>query len=392
MADTEKVLKTRFVLRNDTTANWSSVNPVLKKGEIGIDTTLNKFKIGDGTKAWNELIYLQTEVQVEGEGDVIVGYKLENGILTLTKGKLDDEHIYLAGPLTYTTNVGALTLPSGQSNATVGQKGDTIRSLLQSILAKEQEPTITKPSVNSLRIINGTSGTDVSSVEVGTTITPNVSATFYEGKYSYGPATGITVSGGTFVDSLKVSKTIGSGNASASTSYDPVKFGDGTGSAAGDVSSYSVTVTFNHGAGATPKTNLGKNSTKTAAIAAGSVTKTASISCYRNMFYGSTANKAALTSAAVRGLAGKRSSAAATVTATLAVGGQRVVIAVPSNRTVSSILDVSNMNMEVLSAFAKTTVAVAGATAGQNLMNYIVYTLELASPATKAANYTVVIK
>lgn len=390
MADTEKVLKTRFVLRNDTTANWSSVNPVLKKGEIGIDTTLNKFKIGDGTKAWNELIYLQTEVQVEGEGDVIVGYKLENGILTLTKGKLDDEHIYLAGPLTYTTNVGALTLPSGQSNATIGQKGDTIRSLLQSILAKEQEPTITKPSVNSLRILNGSM--DVTSVEVGTTITPNVSAIFYEGKYSYGPATGITVSGGTFIDSLKVQKAIGSGNASASASFDSVKFGDGTGNATGDVSSYSVIVTFNHGAGATPKTNLGKNSTKTAAIAAGSVTKTASVSCYRNMFYGSTTNKAALTSAAIRGLAGKRSSAAATVTATLAVGGQRVVIAVPSNRTVSSILDVSNMNMEVLSAFAKTTVAVAGATAGQNLMNYNVYTLELSSPATKAANYTVVIK
>ena len=390
MADTEKVLKTRFVLRNDTTTNWSSVNPVLKKGEIGIDTTLNKFKIGDGTKAWNELIYLQTEVQVGGEGDVIVGYKLENGILTLTKGKLDDEHIYLAGPLTYTTNVGALTLPSGQSNATIGQKGDTIRSLLQSILAKEQEPTITKPSVNSLRILNGSM--DVTSVEVGTTITPNVSAIFYEGKYSYGPATGITVSGGTFIDSLKVQKAIGSGNASASASFDSVKFGDGTGNATGDVSSYSVTVTFNHGAGATPKTNLGKNSTKTAAIAAGSVIKTASVSCYRNMFYGSTTDKAALTSAAIRGLAGKRSSAAATVTATLAVGGQRVVIAVPSNRTVSSILDVSNMNMEVLSAFAKTTVAVAGATAGQNLMNYNVYTLELSSPATKAANYTVVIK
>jgi Major tropism determinant N-terminal domain len=46
-----------FKLRRDTTANWATYNPVLQAGEIGIDTTLNKFKIGNGSAAWGVLNY-----------------------------------------------------------------------------------------------------------------------------------------------------------------------------------------------------------------------------------------------------------------------------------------------------------------------------------------------
>lgn len=44
-------------LRNDTAANWTSANPTLASGEIGIETDTNKFKIGDGTTAWASLNY-----------------------------------------------------------------------------------------------------------------------------------------------------------------------------------------------------------------------------------------------------------------------------------------------------------------------------------------------
>lgn len=43
--------------RNDTAANWTSLNPVLKKGEVGIESDTDKFKIGDGTTAWSSLSY-----------------------------------------------------------------------------------------------------------------------------------------------------------------------------------------------------------------------------------------------------------------------------------------------------------------------------------------------
>jgi hypothetical protein len=51
------LINVSYRLRRDTTANWATFNPVLKSGEVGLDTTLNKFKIGNGTSAWSLLTY-----------------------------------------------------------------------------------------------------------------------------------------------------------------------------------------------------------------------------------------------------------------------------------------------------------------------------------------------
>jgi hypothetical protein len=47
----------QIILRTDTTANWSSNNPTLAKGETGYDEDLKVFKVGDGVTAWNSLAY-----------------------------------------------------------------------------------------------------------------------------------------------------------------------------------------------------------------------------------------------------------------------------------------------------------------------------------------------
>ena len=42
----------RILIRNDTTQNWTSENPVLMKGELGIEKLANgsyMTKVGDGT-------------------------------------------------------------------------------------------------------------------------------------------------------------------------------------------------------------------------------------------------------------------------------------------------------------------------------------------------------
>lgn len=60
-----KRLNARIVLRNDTKAQWASANPILLKGEIGIEFDPNAtaadrtilFKIGDGVTYWNDLPY-----------------------------------------------------------------------------------------------------------------------------------------------------------------------------------------------------------------------------------------------------------------------------------------------------------------------------------------------
>lgn len=62
-------LKTKILLRNDTKANWTSANPVLGKGEIGIETDTRLFKFGDGITNWNALKYADTEHAVLKEAD-----------------------------------------------------------------------------------------------------------------------------------------------------------------------------------------------------------------------------------------------------------------------------------------------------------------------------------
>jgi Major tropism determinant N-terminal domain/Collagen triple helix repeat (20 copies) len=47
----------RLQQRRDTAANWTSNNPTLAAGEIGIETNTSRLKIGDGTTAWTALAY-----------------------------------------------------------------------------------------------------------------------------------------------------------------------------------------------------------------------------------------------------------------------------------------------------------------------------------------------
>jgi hypothetical protein len=44
--------------RYDTAANWTTANPTLLAGEIGIESDTNKWKLGDGSTAWTSLGYI----------------------------------------------------------------------------------------------------------------------------------------------------------------------------------------------------------------------------------------------------------------------------------------------------------------------------------------------
>jgi ethanolamine ammonia-lyase large subunit len=43
--------------RRGTASEWTSANPILAVGEMGLETDTDQFKIGDGTTAWNSLAY-----------------------------------------------------------------------------------------------------------------------------------------------------------------------------------------------------------------------------------------------------------------------------------------------------------------------------------------------
>ena len=68
----------KLQFRRDTAANWESENPILSEGELGLDLTNERFKIGDGVTAWNSLenaqytnkaeTFLETTTLVGSEG------------------------------------------------------------------------------------------------------------------------------------------------------------------------------------------------------------------------------------------------------------------------------------------------------------------------------------
>lgn len=51
-------------LKHDTSTNWTTYNPVLLAGEVGIETDTNKMKIGDGTTAYNSLDYFVGDIDL----------------------------------------------------------------------------------------------------------------------------------------------------------------------------------------------------------------------------------------------------------------------------------------------------------------------------------------
>jgi Major tropism determinant N-terminal domain len=66
----------RILLRRDTASNWTSGNPVLASGELGYETNTGKFKIGNGSTAWNSLSYTvnaaMSGVTLNDVGDVTI--------------------------------------------------------------------------------------------------------------------------------------------------------------------------------------------------------------------------------------------------------------------------------------------------------------------------------
>lgn len=59
----------RFQFRRDTSARWTSINPILLEGEIGVETDTKLRKMGDGVNRWNNLDYLAAENITQELGD-----------------------------------------------------------------------------------------------------------------------------------------------------------------------------------------------------------------------------------------------------------------------------------------------------------------------------------
>ena len=70
----EKVINGIFKLRNGSSSEWDSKNPILAEGEAGFDKTKKILKIGDGEAAWKDIpdIVSASFKKVTGSGNISV--------------------------------------------------------------------------------------------------------------------------------------------------------------------------------------------------------------------------------------------------------------------------------------------------------------------------------
>lgn len=149
---------TRIIQRHDTAGNWASVNPILAKGEMGIEDDTRKFKFGDGVTAWADLAYASTE----GGGGTVDAYtKAETDDLLATKANVSDlstkQDTLVSGTNIKTIN-GVTLLGEGNIDVSGGAGGASI-----------DDATTSSTSVWSSEKVN--SEISAVSTELGTTKT-----------------------------------------------------------------------------------------------------------------------------------------------------------------------------------------------------------------------------
>lgn len=378
-----KTLNTRIQIRNDLAATWTEKNPVLLKGEMGVETDTRKIKIGDGLNKWSALGYSgadvadiekviadnrdttysleptgeQTDAQalstIESpkDGDtaiikrVISGDKFSytayvyDGAWKAMDGNYNAENVYFADNLTYTAPIGVLTVPSSGSG-TIASSGKNVKDVLASILAKEKNPSITQPSASM-------DSSNIGAYEAGTNVTINYSISTNPGSYTYGPATGVTFSGhkATFNNETVTG---------ASGTFTSVQVTDST--------NLSISGSVDYSDGAIPVTNLGNNYTS-GQIKAGSKTLSkGTLTGYRNWFYGykaggATIDVSALDSAKIRALKAQNGSFPATLSTNKM---QQMFFAIPKGRK-TEVSVANNVNGAPCTVTKVTDVMVEGA-------------------------------
>lgn len=270
-------------------------------------------------------------------------------------GNYNAENIYFDKNFTVTEAIGTIKdLPNGQ--ATLEAAGKNLKEVLAALFAKEQNPTITQPSV-------AITANKMKAYEVGTKVTPDYTATFNSGKYQYGPATGVAVTAWSVTDTDSHELTTTNG------AFPELTVGDNT--------NYKITATATYGDGVAPKTNLG-NEYAAGKIQAGSKSKdSAAITGYRSFFYG-VVKTDVLNSAVIRGLTnGGAYNSAKTLTVTVnGADGVGIVVAVPADSTrtgVKEVLLTTSMNADITADYVVSTpVDVEGAN-GYTAKSYKIY-------------------
>ena len=137
----------RIQLRRDTSGNWTTNNPVLASGELGIETDTNQVKIGNGIGNWDVLPYLASEggvTSVNGQqGDVVLD-KSDVGLGAVNNTSDAEKPISTATQAALDGKIGAVVEDTEPTlGANLNLKGFTVTSdtIAQMLTNLSIEPT-----------------------------------------------------------------------------------------------------------------------------------------------------------------------------------------------------------------------------------------------------------
>ena len=125
-------------LKRGTASRWSTINPLLKNGELGVETDTKKIKLGNGTSQWNSLNYIN--IVPEDLGNTLDSY-----IESSEKGN--------AGGVATLNSSGVI--PDSQISPTIARDTEIITSYndlddLPELFSGSYEDLSNKPTIPSL--------------------------------------------------------------------------------------------------------------------------------------------------------------------------------------------------------------------------------------------------
>ena len=314
-------------------------------------------------------------------------YVYNGTVWTAMDGNYNAENVYFNDDITFTANIGALTLASGKTKGTFESKGKSLEEVLKGIMAKTLAPTINQPkfTLDSVSVKSYTTNTVKTSAtetkndatEIGNYITAlEWKGTFTDGTYSYG------YQGGT-----------GTANKNAGCTATYEVSCDKTGTASGQTKDGTWTLTNNiqidstdaktyatitnkctwNDSPRTPINNIGDSVSGAIESASASGSKGASITGHRSSFYYvGTDNTTTIDNAFIRNSFSRRAKDTTFKVDTKTPGGAafsgviipanttRVMFAVPGKYNNIAVINVDGMGLPE-DGFEKTTVRVKGA-------------------------------
>lgn len=114
-------VQTQIQIRRGTAAQWSSANPILASGEFGYETDTGKFKIGDGTTAWNSIAVLNgvtasstdtfTNKTINGSNNTLSN--IANASLTNSAITINGTAVSLGGSISLPGDIEGVTAGTG---------------------------------------------------------------------------------------------------------------------------------------------------------------------------------------------------------------------------------------------------------------------------------------